>query len=501
MAKNRKKLPKKGKVFFTLITLLLIVVVIGGSLLQWYRVTWGVSFVEILYTIDSPLVGADTGFLREAVMLFAESAVLLVSLIFVVYEILVAEECNDVIITSHKGTAALHWLLLSMVFISAIVVIKETDETLGISEYMLAKKNPTHIYEDYFVEPSNNVVAASEPRNLLYIILESMETTYASVEDGGAQKDYNYIPRLTKLANDNISFSNNDKLGGFHSNYGATWTMGAIFTAETGIPFAFPVNGNSMDSRQYFAKGVTALGDILEANGYYQEFLCGSDANFAGRKQFFEQHGNYNIFDLYTATEEGYISEEEYVWWGMEDMDLYRVAKNELTRISQIDQPFNFTMLTVDTHHTDGWVCKLCDDKYPEQLGNILDCADRQVDEFIEWCKEQPWFQNTTIVIQGDHPRMDSTLVAETNDYNRTVYNCFINTTYDKDKLYLSNREFVTMDMFPTLLASIGFEIDNNRLGLGTNLFSDEKTLCEEMGYDYENEELPKYSEYYESFY
>ena len=53
------------------------------------------------------------------------------------------------------------------------------------------------------------------------------------------------------------------------------------------------------------------------------------------------------------------------------------------------------------------------------------------------------------------------------------------------------------MDMFPTTLAAIGCEIEGNRLGLGTNLFSGEKTLTEKYGYDNLNAELSKKSEFY----
>ena len=37
------------------------------------------------------------------------------------------------------------------------------------------------------------------------------------------------------------------------------------------------------------------------------------------------------------------------------------------------------------------------------------------------------------------------------------------------------------MDMFPTTLASLGAVIDGDRLGLGTNLFSDKPTLAENL--------------------
>ena len=51
------------------------------------------------------------------------------------------------------------------------------------------------------------------------------------------------------------------------------------------------------------------------------------------------------------------------------------------------------------------------------------------------------------------------------------------------------------MDAFPTTLAAIGVEIEGNRLGLGTNLFSSEQTLTERFGIEKEEKELNKQSE------
>ena len=53
------------------------------------------------------------------------------------------------------------------------------------------------------------------------------------------------------------------------------------------------------------------------------------------------------------------------------------------------------------------------------------------------------------------------------------------------------------MDMFPTTLASIGADIEGDRLGLGTNLFSDKQTIPEIIGLDEFNNELSKGSNYY----
>ena len=61
------------------------------------------------------------------------------------------------------------------------------------------------------------------------------------------------------------------------------------------------------------------------------------------------------------------------------------------------------------------------------------------------------------------------------------------------------NRKFTTLDFFPTVMAAMGCEIEGNRLGLGTNLFSSEQTLSEEMGYEAFFAELNRKSLFYDS--
>ena len=59
------------------------------------------------------------------------------------------------------------------------------------------------------------------------------------------------------------------------------------------------------------------------------------------------------------------------------------------------------------------------------------------------------------------------------------------------------NRKFTSMNMFPTTLAVLGVDIDSDRLGLGTNLYADKKTLAEKYGYEYIEQELSKNSKFY----
>lgn len=103
----------------------------------------------------------------------------------------------------------------------------------------------------------------------------------------------------------------------------------------------------------------------------------------------------------------------------------------------------------------------------------------------------------SSIVIVGDHLGMQTEFYTEKtkNEYYRTIYNVVINPAIEKNNNI--NRIFTAMDMYPTMLASIGAKIEGERLGLGTNLYSEIPTLAEEYGISYLNEELVKNSRFY----
>ena len=282
------------------------------------------------------------------------------------------------------------------------------------------------------------------------------------------------------------------------------WTIAGMVAETAGIPlkmYATRRVNNTMNEYASFLSGAVALGDILEEQGYSNYFMAGSDFEFGGRLNYCTQHGAYTIFDYYEAIEQGVIPANYKVWWGFEDEILFRWAKDELAEIAAKDEPFNFSLLTVDTHCQDGYVCNLCEDEYSEQYANVWRCASQQIDEFVSWCQEQPFYENTAIIIAGDHCSMDIdfyggyTYQSQKGEYVRKVYNAFINSA--AEPVQENNRLFTTLDSFPTSLAALGVEIEGERLGLGVNLFSEEQTLAERYGYDYMFDELTKMSAFY----
>lgn len=485
---GRKSVPWYICVGLVYVLSLLIIVVVG-----WVNDTYGVGLNELISTLTLTLKGTSSDVVNAALKSCVPPiAIGIVAVIlFIVFDRL---KCSDRMIKVKKfiqNTVALGSVVL---FFGALLYVNKSFDVVGYFKTSVAQ---TKIYDEYYVMPDSvDITLEGEKKNLIYIYIESLENTYASEEAGGAQPE-NYIPNLTQLAENNISFSDSDKLGGFHSTFGTGITMGALFGTTSGTPYSLDTEANAMLEKGSFMSGVTSLGDILESFGYTQEFLCGSDAEFGGRKTYFETHGNYNIFDLYTAREKGYIADDYFVWWGYEDKILYEIAKDEVTRLASGEQPFNFTMLTVDPHHIDGYVCDACGNEYDSVTANVMKCTDTLLGDFVEWCKKQDFYEDTVIIISGDHPRMDTSLVEGVSYYDRTVYNCFINTGKDNVVSLTDNRIFTPMDMFPTILSAMGFEIEGDRLALGTDLFSGTPTLAEEKGFEWLDTEISKSSSFY----
>ena len=380
-----------------------------------------------------------------------------------------------------------------------IISLTYATNKTNLIEFIRFQLSDSELIENEYVETSKtNIEFPENKRNLIYIFLESMETTFFSRENGGAY-DESLIPELEQLATENISFSASDKLAGLYSLPGTTWTTGAMTAQTTGLPLKIPIDGNAYGEYDSFLPGVTSLGQILNNEGYKQMLMIGSEVNFGGRDHLFKQHGDYEIFDFYTAVAEEKRSQYDFKWWGYPDSDLFEYAKEKLELLAEGEQPFNFTMLTADTHHIDGYLCEDCENKYDEQYYNVLACSSRRVKEFVDWIQAQDFYENTTIIICGDHPSMqpENFEQIEKDGYIRTVYNTIINSAVEVDKEETKNKNCTTIDMFPTTLASLGANIDGNRLGIGTNLLSNKETIMTKYGLENLSEELNKNSKFY----
>ncbi len=456
----------------------------------WMLKTWNhLSMEELVFHLKSPLQGTNEGMIKDYIV-----SCLIISIVVAV--VLVA-----VFIYIRHNRLAHHITVLTTLVISALTIILSISHvwtTLDITAFSNNHNTYSSFIDDNYVDPSNVTLDFPEKkRNLIYIYLESMEMTFADKKNGGGF-DTNVIPELTQLSLDNENFSGDQQtLNGGTALTGNGWTVAAMFGQTSGLPLLIPIGDNSMNTQEHFFPGITSLGDILESAGYQQSLLLGSEAEFGGRKLYFQDHGNYNIWDYNYFKDNGGIPPDYRVWWGFEDNYLFQFAKDKLTEMSSSDQPFNLTMLTVDTHFEDGYLCPDCPDTFDDQYANVMACSSKKVTDFVNWVQQQDFYEDTTIIISGDHPTMDSDFCDSVDaDYNRKVYTSYINSAVQPENN--TYRDYSTLDDFPTTLAAMGVNIDGDRLGLGSNLFSSTPTLIERFGVDSINGEFSKNSKFME---
>lgn len=492
--KERKFFSKIFPVFIASVLLVIATLMIIGFFILHYNYS-ETTMLEVMWLLHADMGGANiSGFYGVIVIGVAIIAALVA--IFLTANFRFAKARKD---TRFVAIVLLTSLVINL--IGGLLLYKQ----LCVGDYFYSRSQYSDFIEDNFVDGEDVVISFKEKRNVIFIYLESMEITFSGKENGGATAS-DYIPELTRIAYDNIDFGNKTVLNGGHALYDSTYTMGAMAAMTAGIGvnrdfFSDETTNEYWNDEDYdedWLPFVYTFGEALQDNGYNQELLIGSDANFGGRAPYFRNHGNYYIFDYFTAKERGYIPEDYYVWWGFEDQKLFDYAKKDILNLAAQNKPFNFTMLTVDTHFKNGYVCDLCGNEFENQYSNVYACSSKQVAEFIDWIKQQPFYENTTIVLAGDHPTMDTKYTdAEKipGDYDRKTYFVILNPA---DGCENTDRVYSTYDVYPTTLAAMGATIEGNRLGLGVNLFSDEPTILEEYGYDYVQGELAKHSLFYE---
>jgi len=510
---NRKE--KKGIVKTVVGTFVLFWSILLTSCYLWARRYYGnISFEEMIFHINMPLQGTASSFIRDiALQAIAPALMLFVMICAWIYW----PAKRSWWIRSQKKRFL--WIRLFPLRIPGMVTVLgcslwlltlylNADRDFRIAQFINNQMNSSEFIEEHYVDPAKvEITFPEKKRNLICIYLESAETSPQDVENGG-ELEKNLIPEMTRIAKENISFSHSDKLEGAVVAPACGWTVAGLVAETAGLPLKLyryeDGDGvdNSMNKYASFLPGARTLGDILKDEGYRTIFMAGSDFTFAGKRAYFTQHGQYEILDYPVAKEQGVIAPEYNETWGFEDIILYDWAKDVLTEISASEQPFHFSMLTIDTHAPFGYECELCpQEEYEHPYTVPLICSSKQIDSFLNWCKEQPFYDDTTIVVMGDHGSMVPFFYGEywyqkhTGDTQRKVYNVFLNAEAEPKKE--NNRQFTTLDFFPTVLASIGVKIEGERLGLGTNLFSDKETLSEEYGYQYLFDELNRKSVFY----
>lgn len=449
---------------------------------RWIERKFGeITYKQLMFHIQMPVDGVDFRIILECIRDIVLPIILLIYLYFWLRKIRIMQI-----------------VYLIFLFIGSCIVAQKYWNFPKLYHEANTTEEFSDFYEkNYFYPKSQNIIFPHKKRNLIMIIAESMEHSFARDDIF----ETNLITNLDLIAKQNISFGDALMGGGMQQLYGTSWTIAGIVSYQCGIPLNLPINGNQFGKRcKKFLQGATCLSDILANEQYKQVFLMPHDRKFSGLGWFLKEHGNVEIRDLKYFKKMGLPSDYK-GYWGIKDDLNFEFAKQTLLELSKSKEAFALYVLTIDTHAQDGFIdTNRCGDfeKVGGYKGAVM-CSDRIISDFVQWAMQQDFYKDTTIVILGDHLSMIQDFFPF-DIKDRRVYNAFINPLFFNkvQKERIANRKFSHFDIFPTILDSLNVEIKGGRLGLGVDLMSGYKTILESGIYD--EDSLQKRSKIYDSF-
>lgn len=329
---------------------------------------------------------------------------------------------------------------------------------------------------DWIAELAAPPLALAPPAkrpNLVLIYAESLEDTYRSARLGG-----DLLAELDAPSMAGQTFS------GFTQEHGTGWTIAGIVSSQCGLPLkpVGVIGGNWVGTAMpAFLPGARCLGDVLKAGGWHNVFLGGASPDFAGKGRFLEAHGYDEVLgqEHWLALDPGAPREG----WGVDDDYLLDRALEELRELHAAGRPFNLTVLTNGMHPPRGYVAAACEGNGVQQgVGDQRDsvrCTAHLLRRFVERAKAEGLLAGTQVVITGDHLTQQSDLTPLLEQQpHRHVFNRFIPAPA-KPK----NREAIThFDLYPTILAALGYAVPGGRLGLGCTAIG--KSRCRSLAAD-----------------
>lgn len=347
----------------------------------------------------------------------------------------------------------------------------------------------TKVYDQFYVTPLLERPLPKKPKNIILIFAESMEKTFADRAYWGE----NLIPYLTRLGNRYTTVE------GYNHINGTNWTLASQVAVFCGVPFKTQFRDRLGVQTDSFMPNAVCVPDLLKRAGYKTVFAKGAYKEFVGTDSFAREHHFDEIWGRDELIEHGYASAQDIglSQWGINDKVFFEFARKKLTELSRNDDPFFLSLTTLDTHFPNGYLNEGCFQKYGDIRDAIM-CSDKIIFDFVEWCRQQPFFENTVIFIIGDHLMMEADEINQDLALypNRKTYNVIIGrkSIYP----YVIQKPFAQFDWGPTILDVAEVPVVDGKLGLGVSLLRQEKTLLERYGYNQLDAEMIKSSPRYQ---
>ncbi|WP_054025513.1 LTA synthase family protein [Bacillus sp. FJAT-28004] len=364
------------------------------------------------------------------------------------------------------------------------IVKAEQMGILNYEAYMIFKNksidyvDPNHITQ----EKINSVKKIETPatpqlwktaagKNVIIIQMESFQNFLVNLKIDGKE----ITPNINKLVNENYYFKH------FYQQVGQGNTSDAEFVVNTS--FYIPPRGAA--TMIYADKELPSLPKMLKANGYDTTTFHTNVVEFWNRGELYKALG----FDRYY--DQKFFGDEDAVFFGASDEQLYKKTAAEMARMSENGKPFYSHVISMTSHHPFTIPAEKYKMTLPERyektfVGDYIraqNYADFALGEFIADLKERGIWDNSLILLYGDHlglpvyslDRNDKELMAEIygHEYGYTdminIPLVVASTGVTEGKVF--DQLGGQVDVLPTIANMLGISLDDH-IHFGQDLFN-----------------------------
>ncbi|TAA70660.1 LTA synthase family protein [Planococcus salinarum] len=320
-------------------------------------------------------------------------------------------------------------------------------------------------------EPSEEMHGIAEDRNLIVVTLESLQTFVMNNEMNG-ETITPFMNDLTK-DEDTIYFPN------FYHQTGLGKTSDSEFLLENSL---YPRGGSAVFFT-HSGNTYNSMAEKLGENGYFTNVQHANTGSFWNRDIMYKAMDIDEFQDVASFT----IGEGEAVNWGMKDTPF---MEQSVEHMAEMPQPFYSRLITLTNHHPfyldeeDKYISEF--DSNSGTLNRYFQTArylDEAVKELFDDLKEKGLYENSIIVMYGDHYGISENHNEAMSQYLGKEITPYENAQLQKVPMfvhipgygegYVDEKVSGQIDMRPTILNLMGLESDDD-IQFGDDLFSEE---------------------------
>lgn len=345
---------------------------------------------------------------------------------------------------------------------SAQRALADSNSLTEIENYVKANKK----------EPNDEMFGIAKDRNVIMVSLESTQSFVINQKINGEE----ITPFLNDFIGESYNFDN------FYHQTGQGKTSDSEFIVDNSL---YPLGRGAVfftnSNNEY-----VATPELLKEKGYYSAVFHANNKSFWNRDIMYQALGYDRFFDVNDYD----VNEENSVGWGLKDKEFF---EQSVDHMKELPQPFYSKHITLTNHfpfelnEEDKMIDEF--DSNSKTLNNYFPTVryqDEALKNFIQKLKDEGLYDNSIIVLYGDHYGISENHNAAMGEFLGKEVTPF-------DEIQLQKVPFVVhipgvtdkkpqtisdvsgqIDIRPTLMHLLGIET-KDEIEFGKDLFSKDK--------------------------